>query len=75
MDLTLIIDKLEKLSEEAAENIQEAMEALNSESGLNDPQQTLKTQFMLNQYSNFINYQSSMVKIIRDLIGGIISKL
>lgn len=75
MDLTLIINKLEQLSEESAEIIKQAMEALNSESGLNNPQQTLKTQFMLNQYSNFINYQSSMVKIIRDLIVGIISKL
>lgn len=75
MDLTLVINKLEQLSEESAGAIKRAMEALNSENGLNDPQQTLKTQFMLNQYSNFINYQSSMVKIIRDLIGGIISKL
>ncbi len=75
MDLTMIINKLEQLTRESAETIKTAMEALNSESGLNDPQQTLKTQFMLNQYSNFINYQTSMVKIIRDLISGIISKL
>lgn len=75
MDLTIIIDKLEELSEGSARAINTAIQALNSDSGLNNPQQTLKTQFMLNQYSNFINYQSSMVKIIRDLIGGIISKL
>lgn len=75
MDLTLIINKLERLSEESAESIKQAMEVLNSESGLNDPQRTLKTQFMLSQYSNFINYQGSMVKIIRDLISGIISRL
>lgn len=77
MDLTEIITKLEWLSENSAQGIKKAIDALEKEdgTGLNDPQQTLKTQFKLSQYSNFINYQGSMVKIIRDLISGIINKL
>lgn len=77
MDLTVIITKLEELSESSALDIKKAIDALKKEdgTGLNDPQQTLRTQFKLSQYSNFVNYQGSMVKIIRDLISGIINKL
>lgn len=77
MDLTEIITKLEELSEQSAVEIKKAIDELGEKegNGLNDPQQTLKTQFKLSQYSNFINYQGSMVKIIRDLISGIINKL
>ncbi|MEW9809663.1 MAG: type III secretion system needle filament subunit SctF [Candidatus Symbiodolus clandestinus] len=75
MDLSGIIENLTELTEEAVKAVKEVMADLNKEGGFNDPAVTLKAQFAVDQYSHFISYQGSIIKIFRDLMAGVISKI
>ncbi|EAS5574500.1 type III secretion system needle protein SsaG, partial [Salmonella enterica] len=53
-------------------------EAINDKMNGNDllnPESMIKVQFALQQYSTFINYESSMIKMIKDMLSGIIAKI
>lgn len=41
----------------------------------NDPQAMLKSQYALQQYSVMIGYESSVMKAVKDMMMGIISKI
>ncbi|CAI1010055.1 type III secretion system needle filament subunit SctF [Serratia quinivorans] len=71
MDLNLMISQLERLAANNAGRLEEKMDNID----INDPQAMLKMQFAIQQYSSLVNYQSSLVKTVRDLVSGIISKI
>lgn len=52
--------------------------AINDKMNGNDllnPESMIKAQFALQQYSTFINYESSLIKMIKDMLSGIIAKI
>lgn len=71
MDLNSVLNQLSQNSESAVSQIQNGV----SEADINDPQAMLKMQFALQQYSSYVNYQGSLIKTVRDMVSGIISKI
>lgn len=71
MDLGSVLNQLTQNSESAVMKIQNGV----SEADINDPQAMLKMQFALQQYSSYVNYQSSLIKTVRDMVTGVISKI
>ncbi|MBD9646327.1 type III secretion system needle filament subunit SctF [Pantoea sp. PNT02] len=71
MDLGSVLNQLTQNSESAVSQIQHGV----SEADINDPQAMLKMQFALQQYSSYVNYQSSLIKTVRDMVTGVISKI
>lgn len=65
---------LSELSEQAVLNSQ-GIENNMSKLDINDPQAMLQTQFAIQKYSSLVNYQSSVIKTVRDLVSSIISKI
>lgn len=65
---------LTQLSEQATSNAQ-GLEDSVSNIDINDPSAMLQVQFAIQKYSSLINYQSSLIKTVRDLVSGIISKI
>ncbi|KGE44388.1 type III secretion system needle protein SsaG [Salmonella enterica subsp. enterica serovar Bareilly str. CFSAN000229] len=56
----------------------QAGQAINDKMNGNDllnPESMIKAQFALQQYSTFINYESSLIKMIKDMLSGIIAKI
>lgn len=50
-------------------------EAVMNSNVQNDPQAMLKSQYALQQYSVMIGYESSVMKAVKDMMMGIISKI
>lgn len=71
MDLSSVLNQLTQNSESAVSRIQNGID----EADINDPQAMLKMQFALQQYSSYVNYQSSLIKTVRDMVTGVISKI
>ena len=71
MDLGSVLNQLTQSSESAVTKIENGI----SEADINDPQAMLKMQFALQQYSSYVNYQSSLIKTVRDMVTGVISKI
>ncbi len=71
MDLTGLTNQLSQLSAKSAQSVKANMKA----GDINDPDKMLKTQFNLQQYSNFVGYESAIIKMIKDMMQGIISKI
>ncbi|BAJ02215.1 type III secretion system needle filament subunit SctF [Shewanella violacea] len=71
MDLSAIVNQLSQLSTRSAQEVQAKMSA----GDLNDPDKMIKAQFSMQQYSNFVSYESAMIKAVKDMIQGIISKI
>ncbi|KML17786.1 hypothetical protein VL10_24125 [Leclercia adecarboxylata] len=63
-----------QFSQQAAKTSQGLEDSIGSVD-INDPSAMLQVQFALQQYSSLVGYQSSLVKTVRDLVSGIISKI
>jgi type III secretion protein F len=46
-----------------------------SGSDLNNPATLLEQQFSMQQYSIFVNYQSAVMKAVKDMLSGIIQRI
>lgn len=71
MDVGQLVNTLSSLTHQAGEAIDDKM----SSSDLTDPEAMLQAQFAVQQYSTFINYESAMIKTIKDTLSGIIAKI
>ncbi|MFV9997713.1 MAG: type III secretion system needle filament subunit SctF [Arsenophonus endosymbiont of Dermacentor nuttalli] len=71
MDFNAIINQLSQLSANAAGDIKSKIANANP----NNPDQMLQMQFAVQQYSNFIGYESALIKVVKDMIQGIIAKI
>lgn len=70
MDISAMVNQM---SQQATRSAQEAQSKMSS--GVNDPQNMLKAQFAMQQYSSFVNMESAVIKTMKDMIQGIISKI
>ncbi|WP_108651911.1 type III secretion system needle filament subunit SctF [Dongshaea marina] len=71
MELQQLTDQLSKLAGQAAQNVQSKMTA----GDLTNPDKMLQAQFSVQQYSTFVNYESAIIKTIKDMLSGIIQKI
>ena len=71
MDVGLLVNRLASLAHLAGDAIDDKM----SGSDLTNPEAMLQAQFAVQQYSTFINYESAMIKTIKDMLSGIIAKI
>jgi len=65
--INALSDKMSKVSQD--------LKAKVSSTDLNNPGQMVKMQYSIQQYSNLVNIQSSLVKVFKDLFSSIISKI
>ena len=66
-----LINTLSRLAQQAGQAIEDKMNGKD----LTNPEAMLQAQFAVQQYSTFINYESAMIKTIKDMLSGIISKI
>lgn len=71
MNLQDIMSQLAQQTTKTTQGLEDNISSVD----VNDPSAMLQVQFALQQYSSMINYQSSLVKTVRDLVSGIISKI
>lgn len=71
MDLSSVVYQLSQMSAKSAKDVQGNMQS----GDINNPEKMVKAQFAIQQYSNFVGYESAMIKTIKDMIQGIISKI
>lgn len=71
MNVEQLVDSLSRLAHQAGQAIEDKM---NSQD-ISNPEAMLKAQFAVQQYSTFINYESAMIKTIKDMLSGIITKI
>lgn len=71
MDFNAIINQLSQLSANAAGDIKSKI----ANADPSNPDQMLQMQFAVQQYSNFIGYESALIKVVKDMIQGIIAKI
>ncbi|EDX9484427.1 type III secretion system needle protein SsaG [Salmonella enterica] len=71
MDIAQLVDMLSHMARQAGQAINGKMNG----NDLLNPESMIKVQFALQQYSTFINYESSMIKMIKDMLSGIIAKI
>lgn len=71
MDIQQLINTLSRLAQQAGQAIEDKMNGKD----LTNPEAMLQAQFAVQQYSTFINYESAMIKTIKDMLNGIISKI
>ncbi|EBD4403791.1 type III secretion system needle protein SsaG [Salmonella enterica] len=71
MDIAQLVDTLSHMAHQAGQAINDKMNG----NDLLNPESMIKAQFALQQYSTFINYESSLIKMIKDMLSGIIAKI
>ncbi|HGJ5884135.1 type III secretion system needle filament subunit SctF [Arsenophonus sp.] len=71
MDFNAIINQLSQLSADATGDIKSKI----ANADPSNPAQMLQMQFAVQQYSNFIGYESALIKVVKDMIQGIIAKI
>ena len=71
MNVEQLVDTLSRLAHQAGQSVEDKM----SGQDLSNPEAMLQAQFAVQQYSTFINYESAMIKNIKDMLSGIISKI
>ncbi|EBA5758099.1 type III secretion system needle protein SsaG [Salmonella enterica] len=71
MDIAQLVDMLSHMAYQAGQAINDKMNG----NDLLNPESMIKAQFALQQYSTFINYESSLIKMIKDMLSGIIAKI
>lgn len=71
MDIAQLVDMLSHMANQAGRAINDKMNG----NDLLNPESMIKAQFALQQYSTFINYESSLIKMIKDMLSGIIAKI
>ncbi|ASV32890.1 EscF/YscF/HrpA family type III secretion system needle major subunit [Candidatus Hamiltonella defensa] len=65
--INVLSDKMSKISQD--------LKAKVSSTDLNNPGQMVKMQYSIQQYSNLVSIQSSLVRVFKDLFSSIISKI
>ncbi|MGG4608850.1 type III secretion system needle filament subunit SctF [Providencia sp. Me31A] len=65
---------LTQLSQQTS-NYSKSLENKITETEINDPEAMLQAQFAIQKYASLVNYQSALIKTVRDMISGIISKI
>lgn len=71
MNVEQLVDSLSRLAHQAGQAIEDKMNVQD----ISNPEAMLKAQFAVQQYSTFINYESAMIKTIKDMLSGIINKI
>lgn len=71
MDVQQLVDTLSRLAHQAGQAIDDKV----NNKDLTNPEAMLHAQFAVQQYSTFINYESAMIKTIKDMLSGIIAKI
>ncbi|EFP98619.1 type III secretion system needle filament subunit SctF [Vibrio caribbeanicus] len=71
MDLNAVINQLSQMSAQSAQDIQTKM----ANADPNNPEQMMQAQFAVQQYSNFMGYESALIKAVKDMVQGIIAKI
>ncbi|MEY4475373.1 MAG: type secretion apparatus needle protein [Pseudomonadota bacterium] len=71
MNVEQLVDTLSRLAHQAGQTVEDKMNGKD----LTNPESMLKAQFAVQQYSTFINYESAMIKTIKDMLSGIIAKI
>ncbi|EOZ9391087.1 type III secretion system needle filament subunit SctF [Enterobacter cancerogenus] len=71
MSLESIVSQLSQQASNSAQGLESSVSGLD----INDPSAMLQVQFAIQKYSSLVNYQSSLIKTVRDLVSGIISKI
>lgn len=71
MDIAQLVDMLSHMAHQVGQAINDKMNG----NDLLNPESMIKAQFALQQYSTFINYESSLIKMIKDMLSGIIAKI
>lgn len=71
MSLESIMSQLSQQASSSASGLENTVSDLD----INDPSAMLQVQFALQKYSSLVNYQSSLIKTVKDLVSGIISKI
>ncbi|MCG7490141.1 type III secretion system needle protein SsaG [Vibrio sp. Of14-4] len=71
MDLNAIINEMSLKSAQSAQDLKSKM----SKADPNNPDEMLKAQFAVQQYSNLMGYESALIKAVKDMVQGIISKI
>ncbi|MGL4602136.1 MAG: type III secretion system needle filament subunit SctF [Plesiomonas sp.] len=71
MDITKLVNDLSQMAATSAKDLESRI----SPSSINDPEQMLKAQFAMQQYSTYMNYSSAIIKTVKDTLSGIISKI
>ncbi len=71
MNVEQLVDTLSRLAHQAGQTVEDKMNSKD----LTNPESMLKAQFAVQQYSTFINYESAMIKTIKDMLSGIIAKI
>ncbi len=71
MDLNAVINQLSQMSAQSAQDIQTKM----ANADPNNPEQMMQAQFAVQQYSNFMSYESALIKAVKELVQGIIAKI
>ena len=71
MDITKLMDEMTQNINKISQDFKSQMASGNS----SDPEQMLKMQFAMQQYSSYINFSSALMKSIKDMTSGIIAKI
>ncbi|QDQ25075.1 type III secretion system needle protein SsaG [Chitinimonas arctica] len=71
MDIESIVGNLERLTDQSGKSVQSMMTG----DDLNNPAKLVKVQFALQQYSVFIGFNSAVMKMVKDMVMGIIAKI
>ncbi|HBO5145476.1 type III secretion system needle protein SsaG [Pseudomonas aeruginosa] len=71
MDILSIVNQLSHMIDQVGQDVQSKM----SSEDLNDPAKMLQVQFAVQQYTNFVNFESAIMKAVKDMMAGIIQKI
>ena len=71
MDINALMNEMTQNINKIGQDFKSHMASGNS----SDPEQMLKMQFAMQQYSSYINFSSALMKSIKDMTSGIIAKI
>ncbi|QLL13458.1 type III secretion system needle filament subunit SctF [Pseudomonas chlororaphis] len=71
MEILSIVNQLSQMIDKVGQDVQSKM----SSEDLNDPAKMLQVQFAVQQYTNFVNFESAIMKSVKDMMAGIIQKI
>ncbi|WP_253376704.1 type III secretion system needle filament subunit SctF [unidentified bacterial endosymbiont] len=71
MNVDQIINSLSQMAHSAGNAVTDQLNSQN----MNNPESMVKAQFAVQQYSNFISYESAIIKTIKDMLSGVIAKI
>jgi type III secretion protein F len=71
MNVDQLINSLSQMAHSAGNAVTDQLNSQN----MNNPESMVKAQFAVQQYSNFISYESAIIKTIKDMLSGVIAKI